>query len=62
MKQPPRQRPIKDERDEQIDAHATVYSLEYVIAATQVLTVMGLIKGNSAWKYTRPSLKTQLSE
>ncbi|MGI6029343.1 MAG: DUF6442 family protein [Candidatus Heteroscillospira sp.] len=50
MKQAPRQRPIKDERDEQIDIHAKVYSLEYIIAATQVLTVMCLIKGNSAWK------------
>jgi hypothetical protein len=37
MKQPPRQRPIKDERDEQIDVQAKVHSLEYVIAATQVL-------------------------
>ena len=50
MKQPPRQRPIKDERDEQIDVQAKVHSLEYVIAATQVLTVMCLIKGNPAWK------------
>ena len=50
MKQPPRQRPIKDERDEQIDVQAKVHSLEYVIAATQILTVMCLIKGNPAWK------------
>lgn len=27
MKQPPRQRPIKNERDEQIDAQAKVQSL-----------------------------------
>ncbi len=50
MKQPSRQRPIKDERDEQIDAQAKVHSLEYVTAATQVLTVMCLVKGNPAWK------------
>ena len=50
MKQPPRQRPIKDERDEQIDVQAKVHSLEYVIAATQILTVMCVIKGNPAWK------------
>ena len=50
MKQPPRQRPIKAERDEQIDVQAKVHSLEYVIAATQILTVMCLIKGNPAWK------------
>ena len=39
-----------DERDEQIDMQAKVYSLEYVIAVTQILTIMCLIKGNSAWK------------
>ena len=39
MKQPPKQRPVKDERDEQI-----------MIAATQILTIMCLIKGNPAWK------------
>ncbi len=50
MKQPPRQRPVKDERDEQIDLQAKSHSLEYVIAATQILTIMCLIKGNPAWK------------
>lgn len=50
MKQPPRQRPIKDERDEQIDMQAKVHSLEYMVAATQILTIMCLIKGNPAWK------------
>lgn len=50
MKQPPGQRPIKDERDEQIDAQAKVHSLECVITAAQVLTIMCLIKGNPAWK------------
>lgn len=50
MKQPPKQRPVKDERDEQIDVRAKSYALEYVVAATQVLTVMCVIKGNPAWK------------
>ena len=50
MKQSPRQKPIKDERDEQIEVHSKAHSLEYVVAATQVLTVMCLIKGNPAWK------------
>lgn len=50
MKQPPRQRPIKDERDEQIDTHSKSEALDFMIAATQVLTIMCLIKGNPAWK------------
>lgn len=50
MKQTQRQKFIKDERDEQIEVHSKARSLEYVIAATQVLTVMCLIKGNPAWK------------
>ena len=50
MKQPPKQRPFKDERDEQIDTSSKSAALDFVIAATQVLTVMCLIKGNPAWK------------
>ena len=50
MKQPPQQRSMKDERDEQIDVHAKSYALEFMIAATQVLTIMCLVKGNPAWK------------
>ena len=50
MKREPRQRPIKDERDQQIETGARSYALEWVIAVTQVLTVMCLVKGNSAWK------------
>ena len=50
MRQPSPSRPVKDERDEQIDVQAKSYSLEYVTAATQILTFMCLIKGNSAWK------------
>jgi hypothetical protein len=50
MKQPPRQRPTKDECDEQIDIHSRSVALDFVIAATQILTIMCLVKGNSAWK------------
>lgn len=52
MRQSSPRRPVKDERDEQIDVQAKSYSLEYVTAATQILTIMCLIKGNSAWKGT----------
>ncbi len=44
------QRPLKDERDEQIDVRSKYHALDFLIAATQVLTVMCLIKGNPAWK------------
>lgn len=50
MKQAQKQRPTKDERDEQIDVQARSHALEYVIAATQILTIICLVKGNSAWK------------
>ena len=50
MKQPPRQRPYKDERDAQIETHSRSAALDFVVAATQILTIMCLIKGNSAWK------------
>ncbi len=50
MKQPPKQRPVKDERDEQIDMHSRSAALDFMIAATQILTIICLIKGNPAWK------------
>lgn len=50
MRQAPKQRPAKDERDKQIDVQAKSYSLEYMIAATQILTIMCFMKGNPAWK------------
>ena len=50
MKKPQRERPFKDERDRQVDDKAKVCALEWVTAATQVLTVMCIIKGNPAWK------------
>ena len=34
MKQPPRQRTIKDERDEKIGNDATVYAFVWIIAIT----------------------------
>ena len=52
MKQSPRQRPIRDERDEQIEVQCRARSLEYVLSATTILTVICLLKGNPAWKGT----------
>lgn len=40
----------KDERDRQIDACSKCTALEFLVAATQILTIMCLIKGNTAWK------------
>ena len=50
MKNPPRERPVKDERDEMIDRDSRNRSLELIICATQVLTIVCAVKGNSAWK------------
>lgn len=50
MKQSPRQKPIRDERDEQIEVQSKAHSLEYVLSATMILTVICLLKGNPAWK------------
>ena len=50
MKQSPRQKPIRDERDEQIEVQSKAHSLEYVLSATTILTVICLLKGNPAWK------------
>lgn len=44
------ERPYKDERDEQIETRSRSHALDFVITATQVLTIMCLVKGNSAWK------------
>lgn len=44
------QRPYRDERDRQIETRSRSHALDFVIAATQILTIMCLIKGNSAWK------------
>ncbi len=45
-----KERPFKDERDEQIEVRSKYYALDFVVAATQILTVMCLVKGNPAWK------------
>lgn len=45
-----KQRPVKDERDRQIDALSKCHALEFMIAATQILTLLCLYKGNPAWK------------
>lgn len=43
-------RPPKDERDEQIEVRSKYHALTFVVAFTQVLTVMCIIKGNPAWR------------
>ncbi len=48
MKQP--SKPVKDERDQEIEVKSESYALEFLTAATQILTIMCLIKGNAAWK------------
>ncbi len=45
-----RKRIVKDERDEQIVSRSKGMALDFMIAVTQILTVMCLIKGNPAWK------------
>lgn len=50
MKHTQRKKPIRDERDEQIEVQSKARSLEYVLSATTILTVICLIKGNPAWK------------
>lgn len=42
------QRSFRDERDEQIEVRSKYYALDFVVAATQILTIMCLVKGNSA--------------
>ena len=42
--------PVKKERDKQIDTRSKSAGLNFMIAATQVLTVLCLVKGNPAWK------------
>lgn len=46
------QKPVKDERDKQIETNAKSYALEWVTAVTQILTVICVAKGNPAWKGT----------
>lgn len=50
MKQPSNYMPRKDERDEQINLHSKSTALDFMIAATQILTILCLVKGNPAWR------------
>ena len=38
------QRPLKDDRDEQIDVRSKYHALDFLIAATQIVTIMCIIK------------------
>ena len=50
MKHLSKQKFLKDERDQQINTHSKSRALDLLIAATQVLTILCLVKGNPAWK------------
>lgn len=50
MKRPPRQRPWKDERDTMIETQARSHALEGMIVATQILTLICILKHNPAWR------------
>ena len=43
-------RPMKDERDREIQVRSESHALAFVIAAAQVLTILCLVKGNPAWR------------
>ena len=61
MKQPPRQRPFKDERDEQIETNAKSYALEWVAAVTQILTIVCIVKVSSRKiKFLSPAQKQRI--
>lgn len=44
--------PFADERDKLITLHARNTALYFVVAVTQLLTIICLVKGNPAWKGT----------
>lgn len=50
MKETVQRRPLKDERDKQIETEAKCFALELLTTVTQILTIMCAIKGNPAWK------------
>ncbi len=50
MKQSSNQEVTKNERAEQIKVQAKGQALEYKVAATQILTIMCLVKENTAWR------------
>ncbi len=43
-------RPIRDERDREIQIRSESHALAFVVAAAQVLTILCLVKGNPAWR------------
>ncbi len=43
-------KPLKDERDEQIDSDSKNVSWAFVTTGIQILAIMCLVKGNPAWK------------
>ena len=47
---PKKERMVKDERDEQIDTSSKSVALDIVITATEILTIICIIKGNPTWK------------
>ena len=55
MKNPPRERPVKDERDEMIDRDSRNRSLELMICATQVLTIICAVKATAPGRAAFPS-------
>lgn len=42
--------PVKEGRDQEIETKSRSHALDFVAAATQILTIMCIIKGNPAWK------------
>ena len=44
------QRPFRDERDRQIETRSRSHALDFMTAATQILTLICLWKGNPAWR------------
>ncbi len=42
-------RPLQKECDKEIETKSKSYALDFVVAATQILTIICIIKGNPAW-------------
>ncbi|TCL59126.1 DUF6442 family protein [Allofournierella massiliensis] len=42
--------PIKEQWNQEVDARSKITALEFMTAATQILTILCLVKGNPAWK------------
>lgn len=47
-----KQRPVYDERDENIDVQSKSSAWDFVFWAAQMVTVLLAVRGNSAWKCT----------